>query len=286
MKIRSIWVMLTLVVLLVAVAGGQAQALLPTPTPEALPGGLPDSREDVPPEDTKASESGVKSGLYDPSIFIIEASGTWRQELAKGYYADFECELYLDKADANDSRAADGLYTGVFWMSTKLEIADYLKDLLKDMPVEMDFDAGGEGICDNLTMHLLAEYGREPWWGYGIPGEEGETLPPEDGLVAEGGFIAVAKDAYLNIQARGAQGESLEHSDNQTADAEISYIIHIEPDPGNEATERKATIYLYNRDGMSVTLQGIWRRIPGYPEDMLENATANPARQVLDRHMQ
>ena len=286
MKTRFIWAVLFVIVLLAMAAAAHAQELLPTATPAVVPGGGPDGDQPGPQEEAGPAEGGVKSSLYDPSIFIIEAAGTWRQELAKGYYADFACELYLDKADANDSRVADGLYTGVFWMSTKLELSDYLKDLLKDMPVDMDFDAGGEGICDNLTVHLLAEYGREPWWGYGIPNGEGETLPPEDGLVAQGSFIAVAKEAYLNIRASGAHGVSLEHSDSKMADAEISYIIHIAPDPQREQMERKATIYLYNRDGMSVTLEGVWRRIPGYPEDMLENANTNPARQVLDRHMQ
>ncbi len=283
MKNRLLLVLLTAVLLLAAAAGGYAQE--PTPTPASVPGGAPGSAQADQPG-TPPAEGSMDSGLYDPSIFIIEASGTWRQELAQGYYADYACELYLNKADANDSRVADGMYTGVLWMSTKVEISDYLKDLLKNAPVDMDFDAGGEGICDNLTVNLLAEYGREPWRGYGIPGEDGETQPPEGALVAQGGFIAVAKDAYLNIRASGAQGELLEHSDNKTADAEISYIIHIEPDPKNEATERKATIYLYNMEGMSATLQGVWRRIPGYPEDMLEHANTNPGRQVLDKHMQ
>lgn len=255
----------------------------PAPTPTAVPGGAqvdaqPEGREGVPTEERKGSD------LYDPSIFIIEAAGAWRQELAAGYYVDYECELYLDKVDANDNRVADGLYTGALWLSTKLEVSDYMKELLKSAPVEIDFDAGGEGICDNLTVHLLSEYKREPWWGYAIPGENGDILAPEGGLVAEGGFIAVAKDAYLNIQARGAQGENLEHSDDRAEDAEVSYIIHIEPDPGNDATERRVTIYLYNSEGMSATLEGVWRRLPGYREDVLEYAGSGKARELLDRH--
>ena len=228
----------------------------------------------------------AQSDLYDPSIFVIEASGTWRQELAEGCYVDYECELYLDKVDSNDNRVADGLYTGSLWLSAKLELSDYLKKLMKKSKVKMDFDAGGEGICDNLTVNLLDEYGREPWHGYGIPGEDGEVQPPEGALVAEGGFIAAAKDGHLNIRVSGAQGESAEHSDSRAEDAELSYIIHIAPDPENKATERKATIYLYNNEGMSGTLEGVWRRLPGYPEDVLEYANSAKARELLDRHME
>jgi len=227
--------------------------------------------------------AAAESDLYDPSIFTIEASGAWRQELAEGYSVDYECELYLDKIDSNDNRVADGLYTGALWLSAKLELSDYLKDLMKKSKVKMDFDAGGEGICDNLTVNL-AEYGREPLRGYGIPGEDGETQPPEGALVAEGGLIVVAMEAYLNIRASGAQGESLEHSDSSAVDAELSYIIHIEPDPENKAAERKATIYLYNSEGMSATLEGVWRRLSGYPEDVLEYANSGKARALLDRH--
>ena len=233
-----------------------------------------------------ALTASAQSALYDPSIFIIEAKGTWRQELAEGYYADYECELYLDKIDSNNNRVADGLYGGAFWLSTKLELSDYLKKLMKKTKVKMDFAAGGEGICDNLSVNLLAEYGREPWQGYGIPGEDGETQPPEDALVARGSFIAVAKEAYLNIRASGSQGESVEHSDSRAADAEISYVIHVEADPASQAAERKVTIYLYTPEGMAATLEGVWRRIPGYPEDVLKYAEDGKSREILDRHAQ
>lgn len=231
-----------------------------------------------------AQAAWAESDLYDPSIFVIEAQGTWRQTLADGYFVDYACELYLDKVDANDNRVADGLYTGVFWMSAKVEIADYLKKLLKDMPVAMDFEAGGEGICDNLTVRLLAQHAREPWQSYAIPADSGERLPPEGGLVAEGGFIAVPMEAYLNVRASGANGASLQHSSAQASDAEVSYILHIEPDPGNKAEERKATIHLYNAEGMAVTLEGVWRRLPGYREDVLAYANDGKAREILDRH--
>ena len=283
---KNRWTRLALVaavmLALLIFAGSVGYASTSTPT-TAAPGGASDEVQAEQLDVQSAQTEG--SDLYDPSIFIIEASGTWQQELAEGYYANFECELYLDKVDSNYNRVADGQYTGSLWLSTRLELSDYLKRLMKKSKVKMDFDAGGEGICDNLTINLLAEYGREPWRGYGIPREDGDIQPPDGALVAEGGLIVVAKDAYLNIQARGAQGESLEHSDSRAEDAELSYIIHIEPDPENKATEREATIYLYNNEGMSATLTGVWRRLPGYPEDVMKYADSGKAREILNKHL-
>ena len=256
-------------------------------TETALPGvSVPDGRAEEVPTAQSTPDAEKQSGLYDPSIFVIEASGSWRQELAPGYNADYECELYLDKFDASDNRSASGLYTGVFWMKNTLDAADHLKDLLKDAPVEMDFAAGGEGICDNLTMHLLDGYERDPFGNYDIPvGRSGVRKPEKEALAGEGGFIAVGKQAYLDVQARGAGGEQIAHKDGQTGDAEISYIIQIEPDPAHTATERKATVYLSGPGGMSATIEGTWRRLPGYPDDRLEYANENKAGQVLERRL-
>ncbi len=286
MKTRSVWAALMVIILLAMAAGGHALTLLPTPTPDAVPGGTSDSGQPGRPGDAPA-EGNAKSGLYDPSIFIIEASGTWRQELAPGYYADYECELYLDKVDANDSRDDSGLYTGVFWMKTTLDVADYLKDLLKNVPMQMDFNAGGEGVCDNLTVLLRAAYEKEAWEDYGLPDGQGGTVPPgEDMPVAKGSFIAQGMEAYLSVKGRGAQGVKVDYDDSKVSDAEVYYVIHVAPDASGTATQRQVTIHLSNPEGMAVTLQGVWRRIPGYPEDMLEHANTNPGRQVLEKYMQ
>ena len=252
-----------------------------------LPGTIgPDGHNEEAPSGTSAVDGEKKSSLYDPSIFVIEASGSWRQELAPGYSADYECELYLEKVDPNDSRSAAGLYTGVFWMKSSVDAADFLKDFLKDAPVKMGFEAGGEGICDNLTMHLLDGYERDPFGDYAIPdGHGGEVLPVKEALVGEGGFIAVGKQAYLDVQARGAGGEQLTHQDSQTGDAEISYIIQIEPDVNRTATQRKATIYLTGAGGMRATIEGVWKRLPGYRDDLHEYANENKAGQMLEKHL-
>lgn len=233
-----------------------------------------------------ASDAAGKGNLYDPSIFVVEASGSWRQELAPGYYANYECELYIDKFDANDNRSASGLYTGVFWMKVTVEVADYLKDLLKDTPVEMDFAAGGEGVCDNLTMYLLNGYERDPFGDYAIPdGQDGFVEPEKETLAGEGGILVTGTQAYLDARAHGASGEGFSHQDGQTGDAELGYVVHIEPDPGHQATERRVTIYLSGAQGMSATLAGVWRRLPGYRDDMLDYANAGKSAQVLERHL-
>lgn len=239
------------------------------------------------PASGKVSEDTRKSSLYDPSIFVITAEGSWRQELAQGYYADYECELYIDKTDANDNRTESGMYTGVCWIKTTLDADEYLKDFLKNVPVAIDLDAGAEGICDNLTVNLLAGYERESWEDYSITGSQGEALPLSENMpVAKGSFIAVPTAAYLEVRARGAQGENLEHESSQSAEEEFNYVMHVEPDADRTATERKVTIYLSNSQGMSATLEGKMLRLPGYPEDMLEYTNSGKYNEVLDKHLE
>lgn len=230
-----------------------------------------------------AAETEKKNSIYDPGIFVIEAAGTWQQELAEGYYADYECELYLDKFDANDNRSASGLYTGVFWMKAALDVDEYLKNFLKNIPVEMDFAAGGEGICDNVTMHLLDGYQRDPFKDFTIPGG---NEPHKEALAGEGSFIVVGKDAYLNVNARGAGGETLQHNDYSVSVEEISYVIQIEPDPSKTSDELKVTIHLSNAEGMNAAIEGTWKRLPGYPEDRIKYANEGKQGEFLDKHLQ
>lgn len=283
MKKTKFLVLFAVLTLLLTACGPTSPADPESSADTVLPGGPVGEAEGNPADDPNGEN---KSDLYDPSIFIIEASGSWRQELAPGHYADYECELYLDKFDANDNRSASGLYTGVFWIKTSVEAEAYLNELLQNVPVEMEFEAGGEGVCDNLTMHLLDGYTRDSFGSYAIPdGKGGEQTPAKDALAGEGGFIAVGMQAYLKARASGAAGETLEYQDAQSADAEIRYVIQVEPDPTNTATERKVTIYLSNDQGMSVTLDGVWRRLPGYPEDRLEYANSGKSSEVLKKHL-
>ena len=263
----------------------------PTPVPEAAQGdsqGQGDAeqgveeggkQEDAPAAPTKDNR------LYDPSIFVIEASGTWRQELAEGYYADYECELYLDKVDSNDNHVSDGSYHGFLWMKTTLDVGEYLAEFLEDVPVDMGFSAGGEGICDNLIFHLTT---RDTWEqdAYAIPLDGDQTQTPELNVpVDKGSFIVVAKDAYLDAVATGKQGETLEYHSDQSGDVELSYIVHMQPDSLENGMEREVTIYLSDGQGMSATLHGVMRRLPGYPDDLAKYVEDAPYQQALNKHL-
>jgi len=284
-------ILLLLVIVLVFICGacGKSQDPAPTSSPSpGLPAG-PDPREtgDTQQEDAPPAQDTAKSSnLYDPSIFVIQASGTWRQELAEGYYADYECELYLDKVDSSDNRVSDGRYHGFFWMKMSLDTGEFLQDLLKDVPAQVELNAGGEGICDNLIFHLST---RDIWErdSYAIPLEEDKTLQPEKDVPADrGSFIAVAKDAYLDARASGAQGEHLEYQNKQGADVELNYIVHMQPDSMETGAQRKVTIYLNDGQGMSTTLEGVMRRLPGYPDDVATYTREAPYQEALNKHLE
>ena len=204
---------------------------IPTATFEAnLPVDLPTSKPPEPTQQPQATES--KNKPYDPSIFIIEASGSWRDEIATGYFADYEVEIYLHKIDANDNRAVAGSYEGVFWMKTTLDTAEFAKNLLGDVPVELNFDAGGEAVSDNLAISLNTSDDKA-WTDYSITGENGEALPlTQDTPVARGSFVAVAKTIYLEAHASGAQGEKVDYSSSEGSGdvIDVNYIIHVQPD--------------------------------------------------------
>ncbi len=228
---------------------------------------VPTAKPVEPTSAPQATES--KNKLYDPSIFIIEASGTWRDELAPEYFADYECEIYLHKIDANDNRAVAGSYEGVFWMKTTLDTAGFVKNLLGNAPVDMTYDAGGEAVSDNLAISLNTSDDKA-WTDYNILDENGQPLPlTQDTPVARGSFIAVAKALYLEAHASGVQGEKVDYSSNEGSGdlIDINYVIHVQPDEMESGGERKVVIQL-SGEGFNKTIEGIMRRIPGYPEDV------------------
>lgn len=229
-----------------------------------------DSPTEKPPEPTQPPQATEKSNkLYDPSIFIIEASGSWRDELAPEYFADYECEIYLHKIDVNDNRAVAGSYEGVFWMKTALDTAGFIKDLLGDAPVEMTYDAGGEVVSDNLAISLNTTDDKA-WVDYKILDENGQPLTlTRDTPVARGSFVAVARDLYLEAHASGVQGEKVDYSSAEGSGEviDINYVIHVQPDEMEADGQRKVIIQL-SGEGFSRMIEGVMRRIPGYPEDV------------------
>lgn len=234
----------------------------------------PDSSADLPtakpPEPTRVPvPTESKNKPYDPSIFIIEASGSWRDELAPEYFADYEVEIYLNKIDANDNRAVAGSYQGVFWMKTTLDTAGFIKNMLGDVPVDATYEAGGEAVSDNLAISLNNSDDKA-WTDYSILGEDGIPLPlTQDNPVAKGSFVVVAKNLYLEAHASGAQGEKVDYSssDGNGDVIDLNYVIHVEPDSAESNGERKVIIHL-SGENFSKTIEGIMRRIPGYMEDV------------------
>ena len=242
----------------------------PTPSPKAdfSPGGSdeeeqPEHEETQPPENTP-----YKSNLYDPSIFVIEAYGSHRQELAPGYYADYECDLYVHKIDQNNNRAVAGVYQGVFWMDVTINADEFIKDLIGDAPVNIDFGVGGEAVTDSLGISLNT-MDDKAWTDYSITYENGETMPlSQDMPVGKGSFVTVSKNVYLEAHASGAQGEKIDYSDASEGDLiDVNYVINVEPDAMESNASRKVTIHLFG-EGFSFNIEGVLKRLPGYPEDV------------------
>lgn len=226
-----------------------------------------------PPESTAIPQpTSSENKLYDPSIFIIEASGEWREELAEGYFADYEIEVYLHKIDPNDNRVVVGAYEGIFWMKTTLDTTEYVQNMLGSVPVEMTFDAGGEAISENLGMMLNTSVDKA-WVDYAILDDNGQPLPlTRDTPVDKGSFVVVAKSVYLETHAAGIQGERVDYSTTEGTGDQImvNYVIHVQPDELESNGQRKVTILFSGQGFKDQLVEGVMRRIPGYREDVAD----------------
>jgi hypothetical protein len=242
-----------------------------TPTPTATPGDLPRGSNESAPKDTESeapAPTPYKSNLYDPSIFVIEAKGTHQQELAPGYYANYECEICLHKIDQNDNRVTAGDYQGVFWMNMAIDADEFIKDAIDNAPIKIDFEVGGEAVCDTLGIYLNTTDDKA-WTNYSILDENGDPLPlTQDSPVGKGSFVAVSKNVYLEAHAAGAQGERIDYSDASEGDLlDINYVIHVEPDSAESNAQRKVIINL-SGEGFNMNMEGVLKRLPGYREDV------------------
>jgi hypothetical protein len=249
-----------------------------TPTQEAqvaLPG-APDepgeSNDETQTGDESQSPPDQNSNLYDPSIYVIEASGTYRMELAPGYYADYEVEIYLDKVDSNDNRVVTGSYQGGLWIKTTIDAKEYIKENFGDAPVTIQFDAGGEAVNDNFSIYLNTTDDKA-WTDYSILDDQGNPKPlTRDMPVAKGGTIAVSKNVYLDAKARGVQGEKVDYHDAADGEAfDVNYIIHVEENGSEVNAKRKVTFFL-SGEGFAFTIEGTLTRLAGYPQDVLDYA--------------
>lgn len=229
--------------------------------------------------------SASKSSLYDPSIFVIEASVKWQDELAKGYNSNNECEIYLQKIDANDNRQVVGSYDGCFWMKTTLDTSEFIKEMLKDVPMEASFDAGGEAVADNLAISLNTSDDKA-WVDYAIKGEDGKPLPlTQDTPVAKGSFVAVTKSVYLEAHANGAQGEKVDYSDAKDGEVmDINYVIHVQPDSQESSGQRKVIINL-SGENFNKTIEGVMKRLPGTTEDVSKYLNSDEYKNSAWKHI-
>lgn len=283
---RTVVALIVCVAVLLGACGNGAQTAKPSPTPTLFGGGGNAKVTASPTEPAStpdATES--RSRLYDPSIFVIEAAGSWQEEVAAGYYVNYECELYLHKIDQNDNRRVEGSYDGVFWMNVNVDADGFIKDMIGSAPVDISFDAGGEAVCDNLVVFISAEDDKA-WVNYAINGADGKPLPlTQDTPVAKGSFMAVAKGVYLEAQGSGIQGESVDYSDAREGDLiDISFIFHVQPDTMETGTERKVTINLQG-EGFNKTIEGVMRRLPGYPEDVEKYYNSSGYQNSARRHL-
>lgn len=238
-------------------------------------------------EESPAAETGKKQKTYEPSIFIIEASGTWQHEIETGYHVNYECELYLDKIEPHDMHSDTGFYSGVFWLRMAFDTGEYISDIIKGVPgLEIMLDAGAEGICDNLAMYLRDGYTRDPTGNYSIPsGQGGQLEPPHDALADKGSFVVAATQGNLNAYALDTvKGIELDYEHSGAVDIDVSYVIHVGPDPTMEATQRRVKIKITTSDGATGMIDGVWRRLPGYPEDLQKYNDSGKSREILDRH--
>jgi hypothetical protein len=261
----------------------------PTPTGSEkviLPGGpAPQSQQPSQEATQPPAASASQSSLYDPSIFVIEASDSWQDELAQGYYANNECEIYLHKIDANDNRRVEGSYEGCIWMKTTVDTQEFIQEMLKDVPVDMTFDAGGEAVADNLAISLNTTDDKA-WTDYNINGEDGKPLPlTQDTPVGRGSFVMVTKTVYLEAHGSGAQGEKVDYSDAGGGDVvDVNYVIHVQPGSPQSGNQHEVVINL-SGEGFNHTMKGVMKILPGYPEDVSDYYNSDEYKNSAWKHL-
>ncbi len=290
---------LLIVLVFAFTACGETPSAEPTSTPGSEQGtesddsegspGVPvrSGQQENPPNDPASAEPQKRSTTYGPSIFVIEASGSWQHEIDTGTYANYECELYLDKIEPHNMHDDAGAYTGTFWLKMTLDTEEYFSDILGDVPfVDISLDAEAEGIRENLSFYLRDGYTRDPTANFEIPDGQGGYLKPDhNALAGKGSFVV--NPTYGNVSAHGQdtqKGIVLDHQQSGASDLDISYVIHVAPDPMREATQRDVKIHIVLSDGSSTTLDGVWRRLPGYPEDLEKYYNSGKSREILEKH--
>jgi len=87
-------------------------------------------------------------------------------------------------------------------MNVSLDTKEYVNQFGNKVPLQMQFDAGGEAVCGHLGVSLNTTDDKA-WVDYSIKGEGGKPLPLTRPPVAKGSYVAVAKNGYLETHAKG-----------------------------------------------------------------------------------
>lgn len=271
----------------------------PTPTPVGSQASETDGSKDSPgvpvsggkqvsqPNETAPQETQKRSTTYGPSIFVIEASGSWRHQVDTGIYVNYECELYLDKIEPYNMHDDNGAYTGVFWLKLTVDVSEQFSKIIKSVPmVNISLETEAEGIQDSVSFYLRDGYTRDPTANFDIPDGQGGYLKPDHGALADkGSFVVRSTYGNINYHFEDRQKDLLiDYQKSGGTDTEVSYIVHVAPDPTREATERAAKIHLILSDGSSTVLDGVWRRLPGYPDDLEKYYNSGKSREILEKH--
>ncbi|MGI6538416.1 MAG: hypothetical protein ACOX22_08855 [Caldicoprobacterales bacterium] len=284
---------------------GNIPSKAPTPTPSPSPGSEQEEEtekpeggfsgpvkagqeEGQPSDEPTPAETDKRSTTYGPSIFIIEASGSWEQEIEKGYRVNYECELYLDKIEPHNMHDDNGAYTGVFWLKLTVDASEFISQMTKNVPfMNFNLDVEAEGLNDSVTFYLRDGYTRDPTASFDIPDEQGGSIKPDhNALAGKGSFVVSPTYGNLDIQVVDTQ-KGITMGQQQSgggSDTEVSYVVHVAPDPTGDATERDVKIYIMLADGSSTVLDGKWHRLPGYPEDLEKYYNSGKSREILERH--
>lgn len=297
-KLMPLLFFLLLIFIFICTSCGESRSASPTPTPAPGSNQTRESNEPagnpaVPslvggqgklPEPTP-EETVKRSTTYEPSIFVIEASGSWERTVEEGIKVNYECELYLDKIEPYNMHDDNGAYTGMFWMKMKVDTSEMLSKINVPM-FSIGIGAEGEGIEDNVSIYLRDGYTRDPTASFDIPDGEGGTLKPDfDALAGRGSFVISQTSGnvfYFFIDEQ--KGISDAQQKSGSSPVEVNYVVHVAPDPTREATQRAAKIFISLPDGSSTVLDGVWRRLPGYPDDLSKYYNSGESRKILDNH--
>lgn len=167
-------------------------------------GGGNGSDEDNPPVPTP-----TEAPIPPDSIWTLKGEVSFRQVVEEGYYADYTVELDFVKLQG---AYPSGQYTGDVYMKLKLDTADFIKEMLKNVPkgiVDINFDLEGYGLRNAIPINVftLTEFRKEgtSWPSMHTKNANGEQVSPgEEEYVADTSFLM----AFATTGSAGGKGNT------------------------------------------------------------------------------